>query len=116
MGNTVVHVFTEILLVSLPTPDFSMPYNVICLACTVAALAFGPIHNITTKTLVLVQPGQEEKGLLGKIFDKTIGRILEKIKALKEKKSVPSQNTQNASEITTEEKEDSEVQSEQNEN
>jgi len=68
--NTVVHLFTEILLVSLPTPDFSMPYNVICLACTVAALAFGPIHNITTKTLVMVQPGQEDKGILGKIFDK----------------------------------------------
>ena len=47
-----------------------MPYNVICLACTVAALAFGPIHNITTKTLELVQPGQEEKGLLGKLLDK----------------------------------------------
>merc|ERR1712179_145641 len=86
---------TEILLVSLPTPDFSMPYNVICLACTVAALAFGPIHNITTKTLVLVQPGEEEKGLLGKIFDKTVGRILEKLKALKGKKSVSAQNTQN---------------------
>lgn len=85
--NSVVHIFTEILLVSLPTPDFSMPYNVICLACTVAALAFGPIHNITTKTLVLVQPGQEEKGLLGKLFDKTLGRILGKIASLKKKPS-----------------------------
>jgi len=35
---------------------------------------------------------------------------------LKEKKSVPSQNTQITSEITAEEKEDSEGQSEQNEN
>jgi len=26
-----------------------MPYNVICLTCTVVALAFGPLHNITTK-------------------------------------------------------------------
>jgi hypothetical protein len=47
--DPVVTIFTEILLLSLPTPDFSMPYNVICLACTVAALAFGPLHNITTK-------------------------------------------------------------------
>jgi len=107
--NTVVHIFTEILLVSLPTPDFSMPYNVICLACTVAALAFGPIHNITTKSLVLVQPGQEEKGLLGKIFDKTIGRILEKIKTLKEKKSVPAEDTQQNSEVPEENEEHSEV-------
>jgi phosphatidylinositol glycan class T len=107
--NTVVHIFTEILLVSLPTPDFSMPYNVICLACTVAALAFGPIHNITTKSLLLVQPGQEEKGLLGKIFDKTIGRILEKIKTLKEKKSVPAEDTQQSSEAPEENEEHSEV-------
>ena len=52
-----------------------------------AALAFGPIHNITTKSLELVQvgrqsrpckknilptfqPGEEEKGLLGKLLDK----------------------------------------------
>jgi len=107
--NTVVHIFTEILLVSLPTPDFSMPYNVICLACTVAALAFGPIHNITTKTLVLVQPGEEEKGLLGKIFDKTIGRIIEKIKAWKEKKFVPTEDTQKNSEAPEENEEHSEV-------
>merc|ERR1711990_615933 len=69
-SGDVLRIYTETLLVSLPTPDFSMPYNVICLACTVAALAFGPIHNITTKTLELVQPGEEEKGLLGKLLDK----------------------------------------------
>ncbi|CAK1544614.1 unnamed protein product [Leptosia nina] len=44
-------------MVSLPTPDFSMPYNVICLACTVVALAFGPLHNICTKELVLKAAG-----------------------------------------------------------
>ncbi|KAG8231901.1 hypothetical protein J437_LFUL011370 [Ladona fulva] len=49
----IVQLRTEVLLVSLPTPDFSMPYNVICLACTVVALAFGPLHNITTKRLML---------------------------------------------------------------
>lgn len=44
-------------MVSLPTPDFSMPYNVICLACTVVALAFGPLHNICTKELILKPVG-----------------------------------------------------------
>lgn len=44
-------------MVSLPTPDFSMPYNVICLACTVVALAFGPLHNICTKELTLKPVG-----------------------------------------------------------
>lgn len=50
-SNFFLRLYTQILLVSLPTPDFSMPYNVICLTCTVVALAFGPIHNITTKSL-----------------------------------------------------------------
>ncbi|KAJ6637247.1 GPI transamidase component PIG-T [Pseudolycoriella hygida] len=48
-----VQIRTEALLISLPTPDFSMPYNVICLTCTVVALAFGPIHNISTKKIVI---------------------------------------------------------------
>lgn len=48
----VVRLYTEKLLVLLPTPDFSMPYNVICLTCTIVALAFGSFHNLTTKTLV----------------------------------------------------------------
>ena len=78
----VMHLFTETLLVSLPTPDFSMPYNVICLACTVAALAFGPIHNITTRSLELVPAGQEEKGLVGKLVDK-IKAFLRKLKGKK---------------------------------
>ena len=65
--DTVLTLFTESLLVTMPTPDFSMPYNVICLACTVAALAFGPLYNITTKQLVLVPPEEEEKSLLGNV-------------------------------------------------
>ena len=52
-NNIVIQLYTESLLVNLPTPDFSMPYNVICLTCTVVALAFGPLHNITTKSLTL---------------------------------------------------------------
>ncbi|KAL4702031.1 hypothetical protein ACJJTC_019575 [Scirpophaga incertulas] len=53
-------------MVSLPTPDFSMPYNVICLACTVVALAFGPLHNICTKELVL-KPSGTSLSLIQKI-------------------------------------------------
>ena len=30
-SGDVLRIYTETLLVSLPTPDFSMPYNVICL-------------------------------------------------------------------------------------
>lgn len=58
-----VQVRTEAMVITLPTPDFSMPYNVICLACTVVALAFGPLHNITTKRLIL-KPQSDEKFLV----------------------------------------------------
>jgi len=27
-----------------------MPYNVICLTCTVIAIAFGSVYNLTTRT------------------------------------------------------------------
>ena len=52
-GEYFVRLHTETLLVSLPTPDFSMPYNVICLTCTVIAIAFGSIHNLTTRRFVV---------------------------------------------------------------
>ena len=32
------HVYSNGILVPMPTPDFSMPYNVCCLSCTVLAL------------------------------------------------------------------------------
>lgn len=62
----VVQLRTESFILGLPTPDFSMPYNVICLSCTVVALAFGPIHNITTKRLRLSK--QQNKSKLRRLF------------------------------------------------
>lgn len=61
-----VQIRTEALLISLPTPDFSMPYNVICLTCTVVALAFGPIHNISTKKIV-IRDKEGKKTILEKV-------------------------------------------------
>ncbi|KAI5965987.1 GPI16 [Candida theae] len=43
---------TTSLLLTLPTPDFSMPYNVIILTCTVLSLAFGTIFNLLSKKTV----------------------------------------------------------------
>ncbi|KAG7666038.1 GPI16 [[Candida] subhashii] len=43
---------TTSLLLTLPTPDFSMPYNVIILTCTVLSLAFGIVFNLLTKRVV----------------------------------------------------------------
>lgn len=42
-------VFTAPLLVPLAAPDFSMPYNVICLSSTVLAVYFGAVLNLLTK-------------------------------------------------------------------
>ncbi|XP_054730032.1 GPI transamidase component PIG-T [Anastrepha obliqua] len=61
---------TESLILSLPTPDFSMPYNVICLACTVVALAFGPIHSVATKRIVVEHKDAPPQSLIGKVMRK----------------------------------------------
>ncbi|KAL6418579.1 hypothetical protein ACFW04_011997 [Cataglyphis niger] len=73
-----VQLRTESLLISLPTPDFSMPYNVICLACTAVALAFGPLHNISTKRLVLKRIEKDWKSKLFSFFIERIFRIKRK--------------------------------------
>ena len=59
---------TELLLISLPTPDFSMPYNVICFVCTVIAIGFGSIFNLTTRKLV--PASKDDKGLLGQLLSR----------------------------------------------
>eukprot|EP01134_Creolimax_fragrantissima_P001542 CFRG1542T1 len=41
---------SETLVVSMPVPDFSMPYNVVVLSCTVLTLAFGFVYNISTRS------------------------------------------------------------------
>lgn len=53
-----VYIRTTSLLLPLPTPDFSMPYNVIILTSTVMALAFGSIYNLLIRRLV----GADEAG------------------------------------------------------
>lgn len=50
IGN--VSLRTTSLLLPLPTPDFSMPYNVIILTSTVMALAFGNIFNLLARRFV----------------------------------------------------------------
>lgn len=70
----VVQLRTESFILGLPTPDFSMPYNVICLSCTVVALAFGPIHNITTKRLRLSK--QANRSTLRSAIFGRIGRLI----------------------------------------
>lgn len=54
-------IYTDTLLVSLPTPDFSMPYNVITLTCTVIALFFGSIFNLLIRNFIIVEKAETKK-------------------------------------------------------
>lgn len=51
-NNQRVYLRTTSLLLPLPTPDFSMPYNVIILTSTVMALGFGHIFNLLVRRFV----------------------------------------------------------------
>ena len=85
-GEEFVRIHTETLLITLPTPDFSMPYNVICLACTVVAIAFGSIHNLTTRRFTVLDP-TKKKGLKTKIKEfiaKLRGKKESKVEEIKE--------------------------------
>ncbi|KAJ1076979.1 hypothetical protein K5549_019048, partial [Capra hircus] len=37
-------------------PDFSMPYNVVCLTCTVVAVCYGSFYNLLTRTFQIEEP------------------------------------------------------------
>ncbi|PPR98637.1 hypothetical protein GOBAR_AA22030 [Gossypium barbadense] len=60
--------YTEVLLVPLTTPDFSMPYNVITIKCTVFALYFGSLLNVLQRRVA-----EEERFLKAKA--KKTGRL-----------------------------------------
>ncbi|KAF2117482.1 GPI transamidase component GPI16 precursor [Lophiotrema nucula] len=59
--NKGIYLRTTSLLLPLPTPDFSMPYNVIILTSTVMALGFGNIFNLLVRRFV----GADEVPTLG---------------------------------------------------
>jgi phosphatidylinositol glycan class T len=70
--NKGVYIRTTSLLLPLPTPDFSMPYNVIILTSTVMALGFGNIFNLLVRRFVGADEVPASAGglkgvLLGKI-------------------------------------------------
>ncbi|KAL7279582.1 hypothetical protein ACG7TL_005984 [Trametes sanguinea] len=48
-------IYTPVMLVDLATPDFSMPYNVIIMSCTLIALIFGSVFNLLTRRFVVVR-------------------------------------------------------------
>lgn len=74
-----VYLRTTSLLLPLPTPDFSMPYNVIILTSTVMALAFGSIFTILVRRFVAADEveGWDLKGMREK--------LIQRFRAVKEK-------------------------------
>lgn len=65
-----VYLRTTSLLLPLPTPDFSMPYNVIILTSTVMALGFGNIFNLLVRRFVGVDEVPAGGGLKGMLLGK----------------------------------------------
>ncbi|KAL4971100.1 GPI-anchor transamidase subunit GPI16 [Aspergillus stella-maris] len=65
-----IYIRTTSLLLPLPTPDFSMPYNVIILTSTVIALAFGSIFNLLVRRFVTVE---EAAALRAQTFKGKVG-------------------------------------------
>ncbi|KAG8932852.1 Subunit of the glycosylphosphatidylinositol transamidase complex-like protein [Tulasnella sp. 418] len=53
--------YTFNLLIDIPTPDFSMPYNVIIMSSTVIALFFGSVFNLLTRKFVWVPVKDDTK-------------------------------------------------------
>lgn len=58
-------IYTNRLLLDVPTPDFSMPYNVIIMSSTVMAVFFGLMHGSLTRRWgwVEVDDGRAKAGL-----------------------------------------------------
>lgn len=68
--NKGIYFRTTSLLLPLPTPDFSMPYNVIILTSTVMALGFGNIFNLLVRRFVGVDEVPATGGLKGIVLGK----------------------------------------------
>ena len=83
-----IYIRTTSLLLPLPTPDFSMPYNVIVLTSTVLALAFGSIFNIIIRRFVAAD---EVQGLDVK---RIRGLVRSRILTLKDRLFSKSQKTE----------------------
>ena len=58
-GDGAGSIRTTSLLLSLPTPDFSMPYNVIILTSTVMALAFGSVFTLLVRRFVAIEEAEQ---------------------------------------------------------
>lgn len=76
-GQSPILSYTEVLLVPFTTPDFSMPYNVITITCTVLALYFGSLLNVLRRRV-----GEEERFMKDKAKKKfQVSQLVSKLLA-----------------------------------
>ncbi|XP_006663442.2 GPI transamidase component PIG-T [Oryza brachyantha] len=77
----VIKSYTEVLLVPLTTPDFSMPYNVITFTCTVLALYFGSLLNALRRRIgeeeMELKKAAAKRGLIPLLIAKLRGKKLD---------------------------------------
>ena len=71
-----VYIRTTSLLLPLPTPDFSMPYNVIILTSTVMALSFGSIFNLLVRRFVGADEVDGTSRRLAALTERVRGRFV----------------------------------------
>lgn len=76
-----MNIRTTGLLLYLPTPDFSMPYNVIILTSTVVALTFGGLYNIIVRRMV--GPNEAPPSALKTKLQKKLQALLLKLRGSK---------------------------------
>ena len=69
----VMNIRTTGLLLYLPTPDFSMPYNVIIFTSTAIALAFGGLYNILVRRFIAAD--EAGKSALRRKIDGLLGVV-----------------------------------------
>lgn len=85
-SQRIVILHGEPLLVLLPVPDFSMPFNVICFVCTAIALFYGPANSLTTKIMIPVtdEDAIQDTGLIRRLISRISGKIRSKWRKPKE--------------------------------
>ncbi|KAF5399849.1 Phosphatidylinositol glycan class T [Paragonimus heterotremus] len=76
-GDGFVRVHSAVVLISMPTPDFSMPFNTLCIVCSVIALLFGSVHKVTAGQLVAVLPNEGGPKLV-----RVARKIIQRLRAL----------------------------------
>ncbi|CAI2723305.1 unnamed protein product [Schistosoma spindalis] len=67
-----VRLHTPVSLVTMPTPDFSMPFNVLCLVCSVVAVVFGSVHKATTTVFNVTLQKNASDSLLTHLIDRIL--------------------------------------------